>query len=157
MKNNSLQLYAVWMKMALNEARKAFNEKEVPVGAVAVLNNKVIARAHNRSIALNDPSAHAEILLLRKLGKKLKNYRLNDIIIVTTLEPCPMCTGALIHARIKMVVFGAKDPKCGACGSVLRLNNCKELNHKLDVIDSIEKTKCRDILQDFFKHKRKKK
>ena len=105
-----------WMKVAINEAKLAMKENEIPVGSVLVLNEKIIAKAHNQPIGNNDPTAHSEIQLLRKAGKQKENYRLVGSTLYVTLEPCVMCFGAMIHARIERIVFGASDPKTGVCG-----------------------------------------
>ena len=128
------------MKAALREARKAAQAGEVPVGAVAVLNGKKVASAFNRSISLNDPSAHAEVLCLRKAAKKLRNYRLNGIILYVTKEPCAMCRGALVWARVARVVWGCPD--------------VKPANHKFKTTRGVFKEECKKILQDFFKGRR---
>jgi tRNA(adenine34) deaminase len=144
-----------FMSEALKEARKAALKNEVPIGAIAVHDGKIIARGHNRSIMTVDPSAHAEIVTLRKAAKKIGNYRLPEVILYVTIEPCPMCAGALVQARIKELYFGAKDPKAGACGSVFHIIPSKKLNHSIDVYQGIMKEECQDILRDFFRKKRK--
>ena len=112
-----------WMKIALIEAKLAMDENEVPVGAILVQENNLITQAHNQPIKNNDPTAHAEIEVLRKAGDKLQNYRLAKTTLYVTLEPCAMCLGAMIHARIERVVFGASDPKSGVCGSTIDLSS----------------------------------
>jgi tRNA(adenine34) deaminase len=144
-----------WMKIALDEAHLAMEENEIPVGAVLVQDNKLIAQAHNRPIKNNDPTAHAEIEVLRKAGEKLNNYRLPKTILYVTLEPCSMCLGAMIHARIERVVFGASDPKGGACGSSIDLSSELFFNHQISVNRGILENDCTNILQSFFKLKRK--
>jgi len=139
------------MKMALAEAEKGFKKDEVPVGAVVVADGKVIARAHNLRESLVDPTAHAEILALKKAGKKLGGWRLNDAMLYTTLEPCPMCAGAVVHSRIKELVYGANDPKAGACGSIMNVVSSGHLNHKVKVVSGVMKKECSDILKRFFK------
>ena len=143
-----------WMKVAINEAKLAMNENEVPVGAVLVLNNKLIAQAHNQWILNNDASAHAEIQLIRKAGKYLNNYRLVNSILYVTLEPCAMCLGAIVHARIDQIVFGAFDSKSGVCGSVSNLINEPYFNHKIIAKGGVLEHECKNILQTFFKTKR---
>jgi tRNA(adenine34) deaminase len=144
------------MHEALLQAQAAQKIGEVPIGAVIVKDNQIIAKGSNRCIIDKDPTAHAEIIALRKAAKKFKNYRLNDCIIYTTIEPCPMCAGALINARVKKIVFGALDKKAGACRSVFRFANGKKLNHQVE----IEKAKgqiskdCAQIIKNFFKEKR---
>lgn len=143
-----------WMQLALKEAKKADKKGEVPVGAVAVYKGKKIASAHNLSISCSDPTAHAEILCLRKAAKQLKNYRLAGIILYVTVEPCAMCAGAMVWARIKKLVFGCKDKKAGACGSVLNLSNHKKFNHRFEVTGGILEEDCRQLLQTFFEKRR---
>jgi tRNA(adenine34) deaminase len=145
-----------FMKMALAEAEKGFKKDEVPVGAVVVADGKVIARAHNLRESLVDPTAHAEILALKKAGKKLGGWRLNDATLYTTLEPCPMCAGAVVHSRIKELVYGADDPKAGACGSIMNVVSSGHLNHRVKVISGIMKAECSEILKKFFKRLRDK-
>jgi tRNA(adenine34) deaminase len=142
------------MKEAYKEAEKALQAGEVPIGAVVVYNNKIISRAHNEPIKKNDPSAHAEILAIRKAGKKLKNYRLNSAILYVTLEPCPMCASLAVWARINTIVYGASDKKFGACGTVFSLHNNKNLNHKIKIIKGVMENECSKIIKDFFKARR---
>jgi len=143
------------MKMALAEAEKGFKKDEVPVGAVVVVDGKVIARAHNLRESLVDPTAHAEILALKKAGKKLGGWRLNEATLYTTLEPCPMCAGAVVHSRVKELVYGADDPKAGACGSIMNIVSSGHLNHKVKVVSGVMKKECSEILKVFFKKIRK--
>jgi len=146
------------MRQALSEAEKGLLEGEVPVGAVlATKTGEIVARAHNRPIALNDPSAHAEIRVMRKAGQRLQNYRLTHNILVVTIEPCPMCMGAALNARIAQVVFGATDPKAGAAGSVFNLAADERLNHRIEVIPGIMEKECKTLMQNFFKTRRKSK
>ena len=144
-----------WMKIAIDEAHLAMDENEIPVGAVLIQNNKLIAQAHNRPIKNNDPTAHAEIEVLRKAGEKLQNYRLAKTTLYVTLEPCTMCLGAMIHARIERVVFGASDPKSGVCGSNLDLSLESIFNHQISVSGGVLEIECKNILQSFFKLRRK--
>lgn len=146
-----------FMRMALREAKRALNEQEVPVGAVMVQDGRVIARAHNRPRNLNDPTAHAEILALRRAGQKLANYRLKDCSLYVTIESCAMCAGAIIQARLRRVVFGARDPKAGANGSVLSVLNHPKLNHHVEVSNGVLADDCALILREFFRARRKKK
>jgi len=143
-----------WMQLAIIEAEKAEKIGEVPVGAILVKNHKVITKAHNESISTKDPTAHAEIQLLRKSGKKLQNYRLNDCTIYITLEPCAMCFGAIMHARIDRVVYGAYDFKTGVCGSSIDLTNSNNFNHQAQITAGVLEHDCKKIIQDFFKEKR---
>jgi tRNA(adenine34) deaminase len=143
-----------WMKVAINEANLAMNENEIPVGSVLVLNEKIIAKAHNQPIGNNDPTAHAEIQLLRKAGKQQKNYRLVGSTLYVTLEPCAMCFGAMVHARIERIVFGAKDPKTGVCGSCMNLNEANFFNHKISITSGILEKESSELLKLFFKSRR---
>ncbi|MGQ9618972.1 MAG: tRNA adenosine(34) deaminase TadA [Candidatus Aminicenantia bacterium] len=140
-----------WIKAAIKEAEKAYKKGEVPVGAIAVMNGTLIAKAHNSSISLSDPTAHAEILVLRKAGKKIGNYRLNELTIYSTLEPCLMCFSAMVHARIKRLVFGAEDPKTGF--SIHSISE-KNLNHKIEIKGGILREECSIILKKFFSERR---
>ena len=143
------------MRVALREARRAFAEREVPVGAVVVQEGRVVARAHNRPVHLNDPAAHAEILALRRAGRKLANYRLTDCTLYVTIESCAMCAGAIVQARLRRVVFGARDPKAGAGGSVLAVLNHPKLNHQAEVSFGVLAADCASILREFFRERRK--
>lgn len=147
---------ARFMRAALREAERGLGEGEVPVGAVVVHGGRIIARAHNRPIRLNDPTGHAEILALRRAGRKLGNYRLTGSTLYVTIEPCAMCAGAIVHARVGRVVFGADDPKAGAAGSALALLNHLKLNHRLEVVKGVLKEDCASILLHFFRGKRMK-
>jgi len=146
-----------FMKLAIKEAKKAYKKDEVPVGAVVVKNGRIISKAHNLIKRLKDPTAHAEILAIKKASKKIKNERLLGMKLYTTLEPCSMCAGAIILARIETLVFGAKDPKTGACGSVFKIINNKKNNHRIKVIKGVLEKECGEIIKNFFKEKRKKK
>lgn len=143
-----------WMKIAIEEAHLAMKENEIPVGAVLVQNNRLIAQAHNEPIKDNDPTAHAEIKVLRKAGRKLQNYRMPNTTLYVTLEPCTMCFGAIIHSRIERLVFGASDPKSGVCGSSLNLSLKDFFNHQIIVSKGILENECKNILQSFFKLRR---
>lgn len=144
--------HCLYMKMALEEAVKAGQKGEIPVGAVLVdKNGHVISRAHNQVIRHCDPTAHAEMLTLKQAAKRIQNYRLLDTTLYATIEPCVMCMGAIVHARVKRVVFGAPDLKWGGAGSVFNLAQCSGLNHKVDVINSVCLKECRSIIQDFFR------
>ena len=143
------------MQHALTEAQKAYECGEVPVGAVLVYEGEVIARGRNRMIELNDPSAHAEILTLREAGSVLKNYRLLDTTLYVTLEPCLMCFGALVHARIGRLVFAASDPKTGVCGSACHAKkDLSFLNHQFEIESGIMAAESSQLLKQFFKEKR---
>jgi tRNA(adenine34) deaminase len=143
------------MQEALKLADKAAHQGEIPVGALLVQDNQKIAEAWNQSITLSDPTAHAEILVLRQAGEKLNNYRLLNTTLYVSLEPCPMCAGAMIHARIKRVVFGAFDPKTGAAGSACQLFHGKHVNHSIDVFGGVLSDTCSEIITAFFKKQRK--
>ncbi len=143
-----------WMAIAIEQAKKASQLGEVPVGAVLILNDKLVAQAHNQPISTNDPTAHAEIQLLRIAGMELKNYRLPNSTLYVTLEPCAMCLGAMIHARVSRVVFGAYDEKTGVCGSCADLSNSPYFNHSLDITGGVLADDCKNLLQDFFIQKR---
>ncbi|MDP6104077.1 MAG: tRNA adenosine(34) deaminase TadA [Gammaproteobacteria bacterium] len=143
-----------WMAIAIEQAKKASQLGEVPVGAVLILNDKLVAQAHNQPISTNDPTAHAEIQLLRIAGMELKNYRLPNSTLYVTLEPCAMCLGAMIHARVSRVVFGAYDEKTGVCGSCADLSNSPYFNHSLDITGGVLAEDCKNLLQDFFIQKR---
>ena len=143
-----------WMGLALEQARKAEEEGEVPVGAVLVKDGLLIAKAHNHPLSSNDPTAHAEIQLLRAAGKKLKNYRLTGTSLYVTLEPCAMCLGAIMHARVEQVVFGAYDPKTGVCGSSENLIDAKCFNHKINLASGVMENESKQLLMNFFNSRR---
>ena len=142
-----------FMQQALKCAQTAQEKEEVPIGAVIVKDNKIIARGYNKSISSKDTTAHAEIVAIRKACKKLKNYRLTDCSIYVTIEPCSMCMGALILARIENLYYGAKDIKAGACGSVVDISKIKT-NHKINVSGGLLEQDCATIIKKFFKSKR---
>ncbi|WAW11353.1 tRNA adenosine(34) deaminase TadA [Oxalobacter vibrioformis] len=144
-----------FMRLALLEAEKAGAIGEVPVGAVIVKDGKVVARGHNQPVSGHDPTAHAEIMALREAGQVLGNYRLPACDLYVTLEPCAMCIGAMIHARIRRVIFGAHDPKTGAAGSVINLFEEKTLNHHATVTGGILASDCAQLLKAFFAMRRK--
>ena len=144
-----------WMQIAISEANLAKSKDEIPVGAVLIQNNELIAQAHNQSISHNDPTAHAEIQVLRIAAKQQSNYRLVGSTIYVTLEPCAMCLGAMMHARIKRIVFGASDSKTGVCGSCANLTSEAFFNHKISVLGGILEKESKEILQSFFKLRRK--
>ncbi len=143
-----------YMKLALEEAEKAGQAGEIPVGAVLLKEDWVIARDHNRCIGLSDPTAHAEILVLRKGGEILRNYRLNETVLYVTVEPCPMCVSAMVHARISRLVFGSVEPKYGAVESKFQLLNSNGLNHIIKVDRGILEKECAEVLKDFFRERR---
>lgn len=144
-----------WMEIALQQARVSAKKGEVPVGAVLVQNNTLLVKSGNCPISMNDPAAHAEILVLREGGKLLQNYRLPGTVLYVTLEPCIMCAGALLHARVSRVVYGAKDPKTGALHSRYSIGNDGLLNHQLEVTGGILEEECSALLTEFFRKRRK--
>ena len=135
-------------------AKKAEGQGEIPVGAILVKNDKIIGEGWNQSIRLNDPSAHAEMMAIRQAGRVINNYRLIDATLYVTLEPCPMCAGLLVHSRIKQLVFGARDQKTGAAGTVMNIVNDPTLNHQLEVIPDVLGEQCSYQLSAFFKKRR---
>ena len=147
--------HSQFMRQALSEAKQAAREDEVPVGAVLVAQDgTVLAKEHNRTITLCDPTAHAEILALREASRTLGNYRLLNTTLYVTIEPCIMCMGALLQARVAKIVFGAKDPKCGGAGSCYNLAADAALNHTIDVQAGLLEDECRTLIQEFFRAKR---
>lgn len=145
------------MREAMALAQQAAERGEVPVGAVVVKDGQIIGRGSNAPIGMHDPSAHAEILAMRDAAKNIGNYRLVDCSLYATLEPCAMCAGAIQHARIGKLIFGAKDPKTGACGSVINLMAEDKLNHHTDINAGILESECGQLLSDFFKQRRQEK
>ncbi len=145
-----------FMKAALKAAKKAWGNREIPVGAVLVKDDEIISTGQNSPITSNDPTAHAEIIALREGGEKLKNYRLIDTILYVTIEPCTMCMGAIMHARVKKLVFGTFDPRAGAAGSLFDFTIENKFNHDVEVKSGILESECRELIQDFFKQKRSK-
>ncbi len=142
------------MEEALREAQKALHKKEIPVGAVIVKDGQIISRAHNLKETLNDPTAHAEIIAIREASRVLANWRLEGCNLYVTLEPCPMCAGAINQARIDRLIYGAMDLKTGACGSLFNLTGDLRLNHKVEVIAGIMEEECKQLLKTFFEGKR---
>ena len=149
-------LEQIYMKEALRQAAKAGEEDEVPVGAVIVYQNKIIAKAHNQVELLKDPTAHAEMIAITQAANSLHSKWLQDCTLYVTIEPCSMCAGALVLARITRVVFGAPDEKTGACGSVVNIAQHNKLNHRIDVAGGILQAECGGMLSEFFRKKRKK-
>jgi tRNA(adenine34) deaminase len=139
-----------WMNLALNQAIKAEEKGEVPVGAIIVKNDILIAKAYNQPISKNDATAHAEIQVLRAAGEKLKNYRLSGTSLYVTLEPCAMCLGAIMHARIERIVFGAYDSKTGVCGSTANLIDANFFNHKIKLVSGVLENESKQLLKNFF-------
>ena len=144
----------LWMEEALREAQRALALGEVPIGAVVVCDGRVIGRGCNRPITENDPTAHAEILALREAGRALRNYRLENCDLFVTVEPCAMCAGAITHARIRRLIYGADDPKAGGVRSVVGVLNHQGLNHQVEVTAGVLAGRCREMLQAFFREKR---
>jgi len=142
------------MGLALEEARGAEAAGEVPVGAVVVLDGRVIGRGHNRVIAASDPTAHAEIVALRDAAQSVRNYRLAGAELYTTVEPCPMCCGAALNARVARVVYGAADPKAGAARTLYRMLDDARLNHRVAVVAGVRSAECGALLSEFFQKKR---
>ena len=143
-----------YMRRALEEARTAAEEGEVPVGAVIVCAGEVVASAHNQREQLCDPTSHAEMIAITQAAAALGDWRLEGCTLYVTLEPCPMCAGAIVQARIERVVYGAADPKAGACESLYTLTNDPRLNHRAQVVGGVLEEECRAILQDFFRQRR---
>ncbi len=143
-----------YMQEALEEARAAEPAGEVPVGAVVLVGGMVIARGQNRVLRDSDPTAHAEVVALRAAGRAVGNYRLNGCELYVTLEPCAMCVGAITHARVARLVYGAADPKAGACGSALDVMNHDALNHRVEVVAGVMAEECGDVLREFFRARR---
>lgn len=146
-----------FMKSALKEAEKSYDKEEIPVGAVIVKDGKIIARGHNLKETKNDTTNHAEIIAIQKASKKLKSWRLTGCTMYVTLEPCTMCAGALIQARLDKVVIGTMDEKTGACGSVLNVIEDYKFNHKVEIEKGVMERDCKEILQKFFRELRGKK
>lgn len=142
------------MRQALAEAQQAFDEGEVPVGAVVVFEDRVIAAAHNQREALNDPTAHAEMVAITQAAEALGSWRLIGCTLYVTLEPCPMCAGAIVQARIPTVVYGTTDPKGGACHTLYQITSDPRLNHQAAVMGGVLRDECREILQTFFGQQR---
>lgn len=145
-----------WMEEALREAQRALALGEVPVGAVVVCDGRVVGRGANRPISDSDPTAHAEVLALREAGRELGNYRLSGCDLYVTIEPCAMCAGAITHARIKKVVYGAEDTKAGAVRSVMQVLNHPQMNHKVEVVSGVLAGRAMEMVQAFFRERRTK-
>jgi len=144
----------LWMEEAFRAAQRALEIGEVPVGAVVVCDGKIVGRGWNRNIADSDPTAHAEIIALREAGKNVGNHRLGQCELFVTIEPCAMCAGALMHARVKRLIYGADDRKAGAVHSVLQVVNHPELNHQVEVRGGVLAGRCAELLQVFFRNRR---
>jgi tRNA(adenine34) deaminase len=139
-----------WMEYALKEAEQAYKRKETPIGAVIVHDNRIIGRGYNQIETLSDPTAHAEIIAITAAASQLGNHRLADCTMYVTLEPCAMCAGAIVLARIPTVVYGTADPKAGACGTLYNIVQDERLNHRVELVKGILESKCSAILKDFF-------
>lgn len=146
-----------WMTQALLLAEKAQEQGEIPVGAIAVIEDEIVGEGWNQSITCHDPSHHAEMQAIRQAGKKIQNYRMEEVTLYVTLEPCPMCAGLLVHSRIKRLVFGAWDAKTGAAGSVMNLVQNDLLNHKIEVTGGVLAELCGEKLSAFFRQRREEK
>ena len=144
----------LWMEEALRAAQRALEAGEVPVGAVVVCEGKIVGRGWNRNIVDSDASAHAEIVALREAGRNVGNHRLEDCELFATIEPCAMCAGALVHARLKRLVYGADDPKAGAVHSVMQVLNHPQMNHRMEVRGGVLAGRCAEVLQEFFRSRR---
>ncbi len=151
---NLLQSHDHWMRLALDQARAASEQGEVPVGAVVVHEERAIAEAHNQREGLNDPTAHAEMIAITQAAESLGSWRLGDCTLYVTLEPCPMCAGAIVQARLPTVIFGTADPKGGGCQSLYAITNDERLNHRSVVMGGVLATECSAILTEFFEQQR---
>ena len=143
-----------FMAAALAEAKSAETDGEVPIGAVAVAGGKIVGAGHNRPIGLSDPTAHAEVIAIRSAASRLKTYRLETVSIYVTLEPCVMCVGAMVNARVARVIYGARDEKAGALGSVYDIGRDRRLNHRFEVVAGVMEPECAEILREFFRARR---
>jgi tRNA(adenine34) deaminase len=143
-----------WMEEALRAAQRGREAGEVPVGAVVICEGRIVGRGWNRNLADSDPTAHAEIVALREAGKTIANHRLGDCKLFATIEPCAMCAGAMVHARIQRLVYGADDPKAGAVRSVMQVLNHPQLNHRMEIRGGLLAGRCAELLQEFFKERR---
>ena len=152
--STELEKHTYWMQQALLQAKIAESKGEVPVGAIIVYDGEQIASGYNQPILANDPTAHAEIIALRNAGINLGNYRLSNCSLYVTIEPCAMCAGAIIHARVKELIVGATDIKAGACGSALSVLNHSKLNHQVQYQQGVLAAECRKIIQNFFQKRR---
>ena len=148
--------HEIYMREAVNEAKKAFELDETPIGAVIVQDGKIIGRGYNRRNSEKNPLCHAEIIAINEAAKYIGDWRIENCTIYVTVEPCPMCAGAIVQARIPTVVFGTENVKAGCCGSVLNLMQQEKLNHRAEVISDVLKEECSSLMKDFFKNMRKK-
>jgi tRNA(adenine34) deaminase len=152
--DSTAQTDELFMEEALRSAQRALEAGEVPVGAVVVCAGKIVGRGSNRNLTDSDPTAHAEVVALRQAGATLRNHRLEDCELFVTIEPCAMCAGAIVHARLKRLIYGADDPKAGAVQSVIEVLNHPRLNHRVEVRGGVLAGRCAEILQTFFKSRR---
>ena len=150
------QIHERWMWQAIDRAQLAFEQEEVPVGAIVVHNDRIIGEGYNQRETLNDPTAHAEMIAITQAAEELQSWRLLDCTLYVTLEPCPMCAGAVVQARIPRVVYGTDDPKGGACNTLFQITDDSRLNHRASVTGGVLQTECRSILQEFFAMQRAK-
>jgi tRNA(adenine34) deaminase len=149
-----MDTHETFMRAALEEARKAFDAGEVPVGAVLVLEGEVVGRGFNQPIGSHDPTAHAEVVAMRAAARAIGNYRLVGSTMYVTIEPCLMCVGAMVHARVGTLVFGSAEPKAGAVVSSCRAHELPSLNHRIEVVGGVLEEECRAVIQEFFKSRR---
>jgi tRNA(adenine34) deaminase len=147
-------MYEEWMTAALEDARRALAADEVPIGAVVVLDGAIVGRGFNQPISSGDPTAHAEIVAIREAARRTGNYRLTGAVLCVTIEPCLMCVGALVHARIATIVYGAVEPRSGALVSAVRAAELPGLNHRVEVVSGVEEAACRELMQSFFRERR---
>lgn len=148
--DNPMQPHERWMRAALELARQAYDEGEVPIGAVIVHDGRIIGEGYNQRESLKDPTAHAEMIAITQAAQSLESWRLLDCTIYITLEPCPMCAGAIVLARIPTVIYGTTDPKAGACHSLFQITDDARLNHRAAVLGGVLQPECKGLLQDFF-------
>ncbi|MDB4650570.1 tRNA adenosine(34) deaminase TadA [Pirellulaceae bacterium] len=153
--NMDFEPHQIYMNMALEQAQAAFYADEVPVGAVIVHQSRVVAAAHNQREMLKDPTAHAEMIAITQAADAVQSWRLSECVLYVTLEPCPMCAGAILQSRIPIVVYGADDPKAGAAKSMFQMLTDSRLNHQCEVVSGVENKRCGGILTEFFQAKRK--
>jgi tRNA(adenine34) deaminase len=153
--DNPLQPHERWMHLALEQARRAFDAEEVPIGAIIVHADQVIGEGYNQRETLNDPTAHAEMIAITQAAASLQSWRLENCVLYVTLEPCPMCAGAIVLARLPMVVYGAVDPKAGACDTLYHITNDPRLNHRSQVVGGVLADRCGALLSEFFAEKRR--
>lgn len=152
--DNPLQPHDRWMRLALNQARMALEQEEVPVGAIVVYDDRVVGEGCNQRETLNDPTAHAEMIAITQAAESLGSWRLLDCTLYVTLEPCPMCAGAIVQARIPTVIYGTTDPKAGAAHTLYQITSDRRLNHQAMVVGGVLREECRAILQEFFAQQR---